>query len=160
MKCLNRLLFLAVIVPALLLPACRSTKKDQSSEVKPDQASATAGEMTYVARVDAAPFYRYGPAQAGSPDWKVQRGQEVTILSLGKDYSRAKLPSGLVGWVNTSDFQPKEGSRLAANSSPTGQSSAGAVSGEESFVPPTDPGGETPLPEPVAPPPGIPEFRL
>lgn len=152
----------AALAAALALSACESPNNDSSTQNGTDSAAAGdgGGEMIYVARVDSAPFYRYGPAQASAPDWTLRRGEQVAILQLGKGYSRARLPSGMIGWIATGDFEPKEGSRLVDDEPPPRQRSAGRVSGEETFIPPSDPAREMPMPEPVAPPPGLPEFRL
>lgn len=157
---MNRFFPLLIVTGFLAgLAGCQTTGGEGKKEG--EGAAAGAGEeAVYVARVDSAPFYRYGPAQAGEPDWVLKRGERVTMVRLGKGYSQARLPSGMAGWVATGDFEPLEGSRLAGEGDGADGRGAGRVSGEEEFVPPVDPARELPMPEPVAPPPGLPEFRI
>ena len=119
-----------------------------------------AGEP-YLVNARSTLFYTYGPAQASGPDFALNRGQRVTMLSHGYGYSHIALTgSGQSGYVATGDLAPAP---PAASPSPT--ASPGVVhrrrGGNAGRRPTAAEQSQIPLPEfPEAkPPPGSPAFR-
>ena len=57
----------------------------------------------YTVRV-ATPIFRYGPAQSFGPDFSLQAGQHVIMLSKEFGYSRIMTDDGQSGYVATEDL--------------------------------------------------------
>lgn len=52
----------------------------------------------------ATPIFRYGPAQSFGPDFSLQQGQHVVMLSKEFGYSRIMTDDGQSGYVATEDL--------------------------------------------------------
>ena len=122
-----------------------------------------AGEP-YIVNTRRTLFYSYGPAQVSGPDFALNRGQRVTMLSYDYGFSHIAVEgSGKSGYVATGDLAPAPPAVHSAYASPSASPGlAHHRRGGESSRPPT--GAEqsqVPLPEfPEAmPPPGSPAFR-
>jgi hypothetical protein len=117
-----------------------------------------AGE-TYVVNAQHTPFYTFGPAQAGGPDFALSHGQRVTMLSRDYGYSHVAIEgTGQAGYVSTDDLipaPPKAASLASALPSPAIRRRAPRQTGDYGVEP------GAPLPEfpDAKPPPGSPSFR-
>ena len=130
--------------------------------------SSTAGPGThagdaYMVKSLRTPFYSFGPAQSSGPDFALNHGARVTMLSYQYGYSHIAVEgSGQSGYVATDDLAPAP--PLPAPS----PSALLAVShtrhrhgGYESQPPTAAEQSQIPLPEfpESKPPPGTPSFR-
>jgi len=118
---------------------------------------AHAGEA-YLVKARRTPFYRFGPAQAGGPDFALSQGQRVTMLSYLFGYSHVAIEgAGQSGYVATEDLAPAP---PRAASTPTVSHSRRSPS-HAALTPPS--AGQSQIPFPAfpesAPPPGAPTFR-
>ena len=117
-----------------------------------------AGE-SYVVKTPHTLFYSYGPVQATGPDFALDRGQRVTMLSYDFGYSHVVIEgAGKTGYVATGDLKPAPA--LAKPSPSPAHRRRGGYAGE-SRPPTAAEQSRIPLPEfPEAePPPGSPAFR-
>jgi len=139
---------------ALILPGC----------VTPKDAATRVGQ-TYVVTSNHCDFYSFGPAQATGPDFSLNTGQQVVMVSYEYGYSRVSIPgTSQTGYVPTEQIapapppppQPKAGSPTPAPAPAQRRRRADYES-----LPPIVPGEQVPLPElpETKPPPGSPPFR-
>ena len=107
-------------------------------------------------------FYSYGPAQASGPDFALDQGQRVNMLSYEYGYSHVAIQgTGQSGYVPTEDLVPAP---PTDQPSPTGSQAAtrNHRQGANPSRPPTaEEQSQIPLPEfpESKPPPGSPPFR-
>jgi hypothetical protein len=111
------------------------------------------------------PFYSFGPAQASGPDFALNHGSRVTMLSYQYGYSHVAVEgSGQSGYVATEDLAPAPAltgpepspSALLAVSHPRHRHN-----NYETQTPTAGDQSQIPLPEfpESKPPPGAPAFR-
>ena len=60
----------------------------------------------YVVSVSKASFYKFGPAQAGGPDFSLNEGTKIIMLDHAFGYSRVMTADGTAGYVSTDDVKP------------------------------------------------------
>jgi len=147
-----RLSHAALLLCAILLAGC-------STSAGP---GAHAGEP-YIVNSQRTLFYAYGPAQASGPDFAINHGQRVTMLSYSYGYSQIAITeTGQSGYVATEDLKPAPPSAL-----PSPSASPGAVrrrrGGSARVSRPPTPAEQLRIPLPEfpesKPPPGAPAFR-
>lgn len=62
-------------------------------------------EPIFLAIRSGAPFWNYGPQQAGLPDERLDLGDPVRIVRWEYGFSRVQLESGLTGYVANEDLE-------------------------------------------------------
>ena len=150
---------------SLLLPAA-SAALILAGCLTPKDSAAHTGQP-YIVTSDHCDFYSFGPAQAGGPDFALNRGQRVTMLSYQYGYSQVSISaSGQGGWVPTERIAPAP--PLAAQPSPTATPAPAPGSHRRHYYPGIEPYTAPPasqqrVPLPIfpetQPPPGSPPFR-
>ncbi len=53
-----------------------------------------------------APFWTYGPQQAGGPNERLTLGDQIAVLRWEYGFSRVQLESGATGYVANEDIEP------------------------------------------------------
>ena len=114
---------LSASVGLLIHSACTTSK--------PPPQSADAGPVRYIITADTTPFFKYGPAQANGPDYRLKKDQEVTMVERHYGYSRVLDPDGHAGYIPTDDIAPAANQPPAPG--PTPKKSGG---GSRAGVPP------------------------
>lgn len=141
--------------------------RDLSAPVKPEDQYKITADPT-------APFYRFSPQQAAGPDQQIKKETRVELVSKLAGFSKIKLPSGDVGFVDTADIghlSPKEiadeqalaaaqQAQAAALANPINNANIGNGG---NYTPPPEAGRTEPLPvadpSPTATPPPSTMFR-
>ncbi len=62
-------------------------------------------EPTYLVIRGGAPFWTYGPQQAGLPDERLDLGDPVRVVRWEYGFSRVKLEAGLTGYMANEDLE-------------------------------------------------------
>lgn len=89
-----------------------------------------------------APFWIYGPQQAGMPDESLDLGDPVKLIRFEYGFSRVQLESGLTGYVANEDIE----------AAPKGTVWGGAADPDVTVAPPRgDVREESPKPPPAKP---------
>ena len=107
-------LALGVLAMAALLIAggCAGGKKTAVDDAGRDLSAPIKPEDQYKITSDpTAGFFRYSPQQPAGPDQQVKKETRVELISKLAGFSKVKLPSGEVGYVDTADIghlSPKE----------------------------------------------------
>lgn len=107
-------------------------------------------------------FYSYGPAQASGPDFSLDHGQRVTMLSYEFGYSHVAVQAtGQSGYVPTDDLVPAPPLPKASPSASVASGGHHRRGNEDSRPPTPEEESQIPLPEfpESKPPPGAPPFR-
>ncbi len=104
---------LVALTLVIAFSGCQSTKKKEKESTEAAQPASARAETVSPSNVsgepalvttDAAPFYRYGPAQAAGPDLRLPKSTVVQVTKKGKAYSSVRLQSGMAGFMITRDL--------------------------------------------------------
>jgi len=76
------------------------------SSSAPPPSSANGGPVRYHVIAEETPFFKFGPAQANGPDFKLKKGRELIMLERHYGYSRVQTDDGDSGYTATDDIAP------------------------------------------------------